>query len=353
MHIVEVITGGEPGGAQRHVSELVTYLVEQGHEVAVIHGGGNWLSQKLRDKADVYYLSHLKRQISYHDIIAFRALRELIRNLRPDIVHAHSSKAGILCRLIGWQDKIPVVYTVHGFVFLDSTRSIWSRGLYRFLETWGARHSQGIITLSEADLEFAKNAGSRGVIRKIPNGVAVRWNAPGRRLGLRRNIGFIGRFSPEKGLDVVLEAAAMTSEWRWLIAGDGDLPSKLGRRRGELENVKWLGWVDNIDQFFQNVDIVVQPSYKEGFPYAVLDAMAWGLPVVATPVGALPEILGQVDPHLLSAVGDAGHLIRSVRFAFDHYESLANASYELVKARYGLEAQLRQTIETLSLVAHP
>ncbi len=348
MRIVEVITGGEQGGAQRHVAELVTYLARQGHEVRVIHGGGKWLTQAVDGVADIYYLPHLRREISVRDVQTLWALGRLIGDLNPDVIHAHSSKAGILCRLVGWQVKIPVVYTVHGFVFFDPTRSIWSRGLYRLLETWGARHSRGIITLSDLDMEFAQKAGTRAVVRKIPNGVSVRPEGP-RLPGARRNIGFIGRFTAEKGLDVVTTAAAMTPGWRWLIAGDGGLSRDLERTRRQLSNVEWLGWVDDTEQFFRDVDIIVQPSYKEGLPYTVLDAMGWGLPVVATPVGALPEILGQVDRRLLCPVGDAQGLIKAVAFVFDNYGSLARACYELVKVRYDLDIQLKRTIETLTL----
>ncbi len=350
VRIVEVITGGEPGGAQRHVAELVTYLIAQGHEVAIIHGGGKWLSQAVSDKAEVYYLSQLKREISFQDTMAFSALRALILKLSPNVVHAHSSKAGILCRLIGWREKIPVVYTAHGFVFVDPTRPLLTRRLFQFLEAWGARHSQGIITLSDVDLEFAKKAGTQAIVRKIPNGVPVRKKGV-RCLGLRRNVGFIGRFSREKGLDVIIEAAAMSSQWRWLLAGDGVLPSKLNEHRAELTNAHWLGWMDNSEQFFQQVDIIVQPSYKEGLPYTVLDAMACGIPVVATPVGALPEILSQVDSRLLCPLGDARGLVQAVEFAFEHYDSLARSSYELIKTRYDLEVQLRQTVEMLALAA--
>ncbi|OLZ09629.1 glycosyltransferase [Sulfobacillus thermosulfidooxidans] len=349
MRIVEVITGGEPGGAQRHVSELVQYLVSQRHQVAVVHGGGHWLSQAVEKVAPVYYLRHLQRDISWQDMAAFTALLRIVRQLRPDVIHAHSSKAGILSRLVGIILKIPVVYTSHGLVFFDSTRSWRSRKFYQLLETWAAKRSRGIITLSNMDYEFMRSVKTQAIVKKIPNGVPVRALFP-KQLGHQRRIGFIGRFSREKGLDVVLKAAEQTMSWQWIIAGDGPFRSQIIHASERLPNLKWVGWMENLDEFFNEIDVVVQPSYKEGLPYTVLDAMAAGIPVVATPVGALTEVLGAIDVQLLCPVGNVEALIESIHYAFDHYDQIAEASYHLVKNEYNLNTQLEKTLGMLASV---
>ncbi len=350
MRILEVITGGEPGGAQRHVAELVEHLAIRNHEVAVVHGGGHWLTQAVQHYADVYYLSDLQRDISWHDAVAFRALLRLTRHLSPDIIHAHSSKAGILSRLVANRLKIPVVYTAHGLVFFDTTRSLQSRMLYRALEFWGIKRSQGIITLSDQDFHFVHSVRAQVLVYKIPNGVAVQGVGP-RRLLHSRNIGFIGRFSPEKGLDVIIKAAEISPYWQWIIAGDGPSYQHLVQSSRHISNLHWMGWVENTQEFFQGVNLIVQPSYKEGLPYTVLDAMAAGLPVVGTPVGALREILGQVDPRLVCPVGDPQRLIAAIAFAFEHYDELSRAAYTLVKDQYDVRRQLEKTMQALITVA--
>ncbi|WP_053958721.1 glycosyltransferase [Sulfobacillus thermosulfidooxidans] len=349
MRIVEVITGGEPGGAQRHVFELVQYLAIQGHQVAVVHGGGHWLSQAIKNIASVYYLRHLQRDISWHDMMAFTALLGIVRNLRPDVIHAHSSKAGILSRLVGTILQVPVVYTSHGLVFFDTTRSRRSRKFYQLLETWAAKRSRGIITLSNMDYEFMRSVKTRAIVEKIPNGVPVR-ALSAKQLGCQRRIGFIGRFSREKGLDVVLKAAEQTMPWQWIIAGDGPFRSQITHAAERLPNLKWMGWIENIDEFFSEIDVLVQPSYKEGLPYTVLDAMAAGIPVVATPVGALNEILRAIDIHLLCPVGNVQALVESILYAFEHYNQIAESSYRLVKDHYNLNNQLEQTARLLTAV---
>ena len=95
MRIVEVITGGEQGGAQRHVAELVTYLARQGHEVRVIHGGGKWLTQAVDGVADIYYLPHLRREISVRDV---RTLWALGRQEGPSPSHPAPYREVLLCR---------------------------------------------------------------------------------------------------------------------------------------------------------------------------------------------------------------------------------------------------------------
>ncbi|MCY0909596.1 MAG: glycosyltransferase [Sulfobacillus thermotolerans] len=342
MRIVEVITGGEAGGAQRHVAELTLYLADRGHDVHVVHGGGDWLSQRVEHVATVHYMPPMRRAISGHDLVALRDLTRVIRDLRPAVVHAHSSKAGILARRAGMRLGVPVIYTAHGMVFTDPMRSPRSRWLYRVLETWGSRHSAAVIVMTRYDEAFVRRVAPKTLVAYIPNGVTVqKGHQP--TLPDRLRIGFLGRFSAEKGLPTFLTAARMNPQWTWMIAGDGALRALVTEAVKACPQVSWRGWIDNPEEFFREIDVLVQPSFKEGLPYTVLDALARGIPVVSTPVGGLPDLMTAIDGALLFPVGDAAAMVRAVQYVAHHYAAIAQRSQTVIAEHYTLEHQLRNT----------
>ncbi len=346
MRIVEIITGGEPGGAQRHVAELVEYLVEQHHDVFVLHGGGKWLGERLQSVAHVVYIDSLKRDLSLTDVVAMRDVVQHLATIHPAVVHAHSSKAGILARAAGLWLHIPVVYTAHGFVFTDPTLSKNTRKLYRAAERWGSRHSRAVITLTEADRAFVRKEAPNTRCELIPNGVTP--NLCGERKCFDPpRMGFLGRFTAEKGLPVLIEAARMVPQWQWVIAGDGPLSDLVVRADRDLDQVVWTGWVEEPTEYLSQIDLLVQPSVKEGLPYTVLDAMACGTPVIATPVGAMGDLLRLVDGALLFPAGSPKELLRAARYALEHWDMLSRRVREILGCFYTLDRQLRDTESVL------
>ena len=346
MRIVEVITGGEAGGAQRHVAELTEYLAGRGHETYVLHGGGSWLGDRLQTAAAVKYVASMGRSLSPRDIQALRDLIRAIAPIRPGLLHAHSSKAGILVRAAGKILNIPVVYTAHGLVFTDPTLPDLTRRLYRVLESWGSRRSAAVIVMTAPDLAFVRGAAPRTRAVLIPNGVAVGQPRHGRSWK-RPRVGFIGRFSAEKGLNVLIEAARSAAQWEWIIAGDGPLQTVVAHAAARYPHITWKGWVENTLDFFDTIDVLVQPSFKEGLPYTVLDAMAQGVPVVSTPVGGLPELVGGVDTSLLFPPGDAQALLQAVRWALGGRQRLGPQCQQLIARHYSLQQQLAETEKVL------
>jgi glycosyltransferase involved in cell wall biosynthesis len=199
-----------------------------------------------------------------------------------------------------------------------------------------------VIVLTGQDLNFVQQVSPQTPCVLIPNGVALSpsWVREGDSLP---RIGFMGRLTTEKGLPVLLKAAAGAPHWQWLIAGDGPLRDLVSRTAQNLEQVSWMGWVEDAKTFLSQIDLLVQPSVKEGLPYSVLDAMACGIPVIATPVGGMGELLGQVDGALLFEVGNAADLLRAARYALEHRVALAVRMREILGQRYTLQQQLRDT----------
>lgn len=347
---MEIITGGEPGGAQRHVAHLVRYLSNQGATVTVVHGGGHWLGQAVGDAADVVYVPELVRRVRWRsDYQATKKLARILRERRPQVVHCHSSKAGALVRWVAWRMGVPAVYTAHGLVFHDPKHSWASRALYRVIESWGARHAKAVVVMTPEDMAFVQKAKGRAVF--IVNGVEEPKTARRRRPGPPA-IGFLGRFSPEKGLDWLLPLAGRQSQWQWRLAGAGPQEVLVREAVKRWPHIQWMGWIGEDDQnFWDTIDVLVQPSWKEGAPYSVLEAMARGVPVVGSRVGALPAMISPVDPALVVTPGEPDALRQALAFALDHAEELGIRAREVVQQEFSMANQHQKTWALLQEVA--
>ncbi len=351
MRVLEIITGGEPGGAQRHVKELSQYLRANDHEVMVMHGGGQWLTESLGPEFPTRYVASLGRTPRPdQDIDAARQMATAISEYHPHVVHLHSSKAGILGRWVAWRRRVPAVYTAHGYVFQDPTLSGAARSVYRQLEGWAASRSAATIVVSHRDLAFA-TAHTRGHnAHYITNGVG-RAAIGSHSLHVPPVVGFMGRFSREKGLDWLIPIAAQHPEYVWRFAGDGGLRAILTDAATRYPHVLWDGWVDNLDAWFHEVDVLVQPSWKEGTPYTLLDGLARGVPAVGSRVGGIPEILGPIDPALLITPGQAGELMTAIHHALAYREQLKNAIWSHLEDHFDRDAQLAKVVGVLGKAA--
>ena len=352
MRVLEVITGGEPGGAQRHVAELTQGLRAAGHDVQVVHGGGRWLESAV---GPTHYLPALTRRVTGGgDVAAVRALVEVMRAWRPSVVHAHSSKAGLLARVAARRVGVPAVYTAHGFVFTDPTRPAWERRLYRELERWAGRRSAAVIAVSGSDAAWAAAAGVRRVAH-IPNGVALpaaSWQPPP---GPPWRVGFLGRFGPEKGLAVLIQAIASAGAgWQLVVGGDGPGANEY-RQAAAAQGVdaEFLGWQSHPAEFFAPLHALAIPSWKEGLPYTLLDALAYGLPTIVTDVGAMGDVVRPLDPHLVVPAGDPQSLTMAIRGAAEgRGGSFAARARAHVVRHFDLAQMVTRTAQVLEEASH-
>jgi len=346
VRILEVITGGEPGGAQRHVATLTRGLRAAGHEVIVAHGGGSWLAEQVGATCRVPSLGRSIRPD--RDWAAERALEHLMRTALPDVVHAHSSKAGILARVAAGRVGVPAVYTAHGFVFQDPMRPAVERWLYRRLEQYFGRRCRAVIAVSARDAAWARGAGLRQVVH-IPNGVEVP-SAPKRMPpGPPWRVGFLGRFTPEKGFaQLVAAVAAAGPRWELVVAGDGPLARAYHAAVREAGvSATFLGWQTSATPLLAQVHVLAVPSWKEGLPYSLLDGLAHGLPVVVTDVGGMADVVRPLDDQLVVPAGSP----RSITMALTHAVGLGETFYTAarchVRQHYDVERMVAATAQTL------
>ena len=299
MRIAYIVTRADPiGGAQIHVRDLAAAVQAQGHSPVVITSGHGPFVDGLREREiPTVILRHLSAPIApLRDLRALQEIRAALRDLRPDLVAAHSSKAGILGRLAGRSMHIPVVFTAHGWAFTPGIPALQA-AVYRQIERFAGPLTSKIITVSEFDRQLALDAriAVEERVVTVHNGmpdVPPRLRADPGRTPVR--LVMVARFEPQKDHSTLLRALAGLREQSWELdlIGDGPLMDQMGSLAASLgigDRVHFLGQRMDVDQILARSQVSLLVSNWEGFPLTILEAMRAGLPVVASSVGGISE----------------------------------------------------------------
>lgn len=324
MRILFIITKGRWGGAQRYVYDLAGAAAKAGHEVCVAYGESGALTEKLSALGiATKQLPGLARDLGVtRDFRALSSLRHLFREFRPDITHINSSKAGVLGTLAAYQERVPrIVFTAHGWPFLERRNLLWR--LTALLGSWStALFAHAVIVVSKNDLRIGKRMPFCGhKMHLIYNGITLPTLGSGEiiRSAFPKGVtitGTIGELTKNKNQMSLLERAKYESDLYVAIVGEGEERANLEayiRRENLAERVKLFGFMSATD-VLRGFDTFALPSTKEGLPYVLLEAKAAGLPIVATRVGGVGEILDASDMSLFT-------LERMVRETFALYQS--------------------------------
>ena len=315
-----VITLAEIGGAQTCVAQLLPALLREYDVTVATHGDGPLRAAIHESGARSVELVQLRRQIGLRDVAALLELVRLIRSLRPVIVHTHSSKAGILGRLAAWICRTPVVlFTAHGWAF-KAEPGLKSR-VYLAADRWASRITSTVICVSETERRAGLAArtcrADRTVV--IHNGVdAGVFRADARSGNPSLLLLTVGRLQAPKDYATLVAALARLRDLsvRTQIVGDGpDRPVVTAALRdaGLDESVELLGDRDEVASLLAAADCFVLASRSEGLPLSVLEAMAAGLPVVASDVGGVHELVADGVTGSLVPPGDPAALADALR----------------------------------------
>lgn len=297
LHVVEASFAG----VGRHVLDLSEGLLARGHEIHLAY------SPRRADAQFRERLAHLdglrawtldlRREPHPSDLAGVRALRRGLRTRGPfDLVHGHSSKGGAVARLAAAATRVPAVYTPHAIWTMDPTSPALARAAVAWAERLLARVNGLVIAVSPAEAEHMARLGiPPHRLRTVLNGIRAvdlpTGNDARCALGLPRDalvVGFVGRLAKQKAPDVLVSAFHRVScahpEALLAVVGDGPLRPMLECRIEQLglrEKVRWLGERDG--QFAMAAfHVLVLPSRYEGLPYVLLEALAAGVPIVAT-----------------------------------------------------------------------
>lgn len=311
MQITHVVTRLDVGGAQSHVLHLATAQHERGDRVSVVTGADGSCADALRSRGiDVILLPRLVRSVkAVSDLRALVDLDRCFQSLGPDVVHAHSSKAGILTRVVARRRRLPAAYTAHGWPFVRGV--LWpQRVVSRTGETVCGRLWGDVICLTDHDRELARSQrvvpASR--LHVVPNGIPdITPDAATAGDDGTVRITMVARFFPQKDHDGLLRAAATIRArhpWTLTLVGDGPrlgAVRALARELGVDQHVRFAGARDDVGEIMRATDIAVLWSRYEGLPLAVLEACRAGVPWVATDLPGTRAILGSSHAGILAA----------------------------------------------------
>ena len=310
--VLFVVTQSEMGGAQQFIFQFIKHIEKDSYDISVAVGsdGDGSLSRALIELGiPVFILSALKRGINpISDLRSIGQIKKLIQKIKPETIFLGSSKAGFVGAWAA-QSCFPrpkVIYRIGGWSFNDPSPT-WQRKLWQILEKISAPWKDIIIVNNTHDLTQAKEMGIKpreGVVL-VHNGLdpykigfLTREEA---RVQLvlphsKKVIGIIANFYPAKGLEYAIEAASKIDrdDVVWCVIGDGMGRFTLKRMiedAGLVEKVLLVGRKEDASQYLHAFDLFVLPSVKEGFPWVILEAMAAKLPIIASRVGAVPEII--------------------------------------------------------------
>lgn len=312
------------------------------------------------------------------DVAALRQLLHMMREHHFDVVHTHSSKTGLLGRIAAKAAGVPtVLHTVHGFAF-PTTRSRLKKAVYFAAEWFGGRCCDSMICLKQADVDFARRwlriPPER--LQLIPNGIAVDRYQPldeATRAKMRRDeyglkgttlaVGTVGRLSRQKDpLCFVAAADALLAEGidaRFFLIGDGELRAEVEaeiRRRGRTGQIIVLGWRYDVPQLVGALDLFVLPSRWEGLSLALLEALAAGVPVVATDIPGNREVVVEGVDGLLAPCGDASALAVQMQKLLMHHglrREYGQAARQVIHREHRLDTRIDSLESLYRSLRHP
>ena len=376
--IFHVITHLELGGAQKITLMTLERLPRERYELGLVSGPEGLLvdwANRIPALTRVWVPSLVREARPIKDIIALIKMWRIFRRERPALVHTHCPKAGILGRWAARLAGVPFIFhTAHGFGFNDFQRPI-VRKFYVWLERMTSKITTEHVFVSYENAEKAEKLGltrpGEWVLSR--SGIDIEeYKQPGpRRTKLREwgisedktIIGMVACFKPEKApvdfVDIAARILKRTDRVHFLMIGDGELRSSIEariRHHAIEQHITLLGWqsVEVMPEIYRSLDILVLTSLWEGLPRVFAEAMASGLPIVATSVGGAREAVidGQTgylfQPHDVEGMATA---VLKLIAAPDLRQSMASKAKERVvefdvgAAIAGLESEYRKCLE--------
>lgn len=247
------------------------------------------------------------------DIIAAFKLKKLFTTIKPDVIHLHSSKAGVIGRWASFLTfkKTKIFYTPHGYAFLREDISKNKQRFYKNIEWFTQRFFGGTtIACGETEYEIAKTLGKASLVR---NGidfknVAQNFNP---QVTAKLTFGIVGRITSQKNPSLFNEIANQFPEYNFIWIGDGELKDLL-----TAPNIKITGWfysTSEVYQWLNQIDVFLQTSLWEGLPLAVLEAMALKKPIIATRVIGNKDIVKDgYNGYLFDAIDELNSIFKNL-----------------------------------------
>ncbi|HVT74958.1 MAG TPA: glycosyltransferase family 4 protein [Candidatus Paceibacterota bacterium] len=368
--ILYVITKSNWGGAQKYVYDLASSLPSDAFEPVVAFGGSGLLADKLATAGiRTISIDSLQRDMSvFTDAKSLFRLVSLFRAEKPDVVHVNSSKVGGLGAFVARIVGVPnIIFTCHGWPW-NEERSLASLWIIRFFSWLTVLFAHRTITVSERDWSDGKKLFWVGdKVSLVHNGIRppelrtktdarayIERAATAKGVDISTGdflIGAIGELHKNKGYEYLLPAiGSLDARFKLAIIGEGEERSKLEMRLADLDlarRVVLLGFIEDASSYLRAFDGFVLSSIKEGLPYVVIEAGFAGLPVVATNVGGVKEIVDDMRSGILVQTRKSEDMARSIELiASDPVRAKAfgESLYNKVSEKFSLSQMVEKTI---------
>ncbi|MBW8909232.1 MAG: glycosyltransferase family 4 protein [Mesorhizobium sp.] len=345
------------GGIFRHVRDLTEAQVAAGHSVGIVcdstTGGGyeEWLFEAMKDSLALgIHRTPMQRHVGPGDLASAWRTYRIIKELRPDVLHGHGAKGGAYARLFGSllrvsRSRVARLYSPHGGSLHYDETTVTGK-LFFGLEYSMARFTDCLLFVSEYERRtYRRKVGEPPIPnRLVYNGLRAAEFEPVTTAADAADLLYIGMMRDLKGPDIFIDAlalagVAMGRPLTAVMVGDGDdLPRYHARaeRLGLKNSIRFLPPMP-AREAFALAQLIVVPSRAEAMPYIVLEALAAGMPMIATAVGGIPEIFGESSPALIRP--DPNQLADKIVMALkdlDAYRQAMPQADEL-KARFGAD----------------
>ncbi len=334
-------------GGQEQLFTLIRGLRQRGHEVHLVYSPDSALGNRSREIGALLHPLAIRSEIG---LISLLRLSSIIKRVRPDVLAFNTPKP-ILIGTIASRFAPVGIRLIFRRVDFPLRRFFFSRLKY----TWGI---DGIITISDSIKNRLQSAGVPGSkITTIYEGIDLPLYPKRTRLlqsGNQLVVGTVSHLSREKGMSHLIEAASLIPDvnkrFQFVIVGEGAcLPELVGlARKKKLGNFTFTGFRSDIPQLMDTFDLFVLPSLSEGLSSAILEAMASSLPVIASNVGGIPELVKDGENGLLVAPADSAALAKAIQRLAENPENALHMGREgrkQVEDRFAMELKILKTEE--------
>ena len=368
--VIYIITKSNWGGAQKYVAMLAKQAQKRGLEVLVVLGGNGPLKNKLEtDKINVISLKSMGRDVNiFNDFKSFLALIKIFLKEKPDVVHLNSSKIGGLGSLAARICFVPkTIFTIHGWAF-NEDRSPLSKLIIKILYFITILFSDKAIAVSNQIKEQAKTIPLYkiifGKIFVVKNSVEkidfIEKNMARdfifQKIGLNNSdnkkiVGTICELHPIKGLSGLINAFKKNDDAKLIIVGSGELENDLKKQISDLglQNKVFLtGFIEEAPKYLKAFDVFILNSFSEAMALVILEAGQGEVPVIATKVGGIPEIIEDRKTGLLIEPGNEATVAEAIKYMIENKtfatEVVSNLKHK-VETEFGVDIFYEKTFK--------
>jgi len=345
--IIHLIASTGMGGAEQVLIDICTSLRNDRFqfEAAIFKSPDKSMHCQLAEAlhsrdVKVHYIT-MKSPIYTHGCEAFRIARLMARQ-DISILHCHGSRANVIGVLAAKISGTPVISTVHGWI-TDSRKMMF----YKWLDLQALKHHDWLLPVSERLrnelLQHHIDTNRLTLLRNIPPAGNGSKNVTKHSTGAKDviQLGYVGRISKEKGIDCLLAAMKILNSRQSCnlhVIGDGPERQSAEQRVQEWgleKKVFFHGYVRDMERYYKMLDVLILPSFTEGTPLVVLEAMTFGLAIIATRVGGIPEILTDGENGIIVNPGSTDELAAAIAYLLDKPEridDLGNSAIQRVSS---------------------